>query len=84
MDLWVNPIEGRTPMRMTLSGLPLCKAGDWGLQTLNGVHLQVCAGTWFPHAPHSGGVYCFFDVVEKTIHPTPKLWHAVAFVLYRA
>jgi hypothetical protein len=25
-------------MRIKLSGLPLCKAGDWGLQTLNGCH----------------------------------------------
>jgi hypothetical protein len=25
--------RGRRPMRMKLSGLPLCKAGDWGLQT---------------------------------------------------
>jgi hypothetical protein len=23
---------------------------------LNGCHLRVCEGTWFPHAPHSGGV----------------------------
>ena len=32
----VTPIEGSgpsQPMRMKLSGLPLCKAGDWGLQT---------------------------------------------------
>ena len=25
--------RGALPMRMKLSGLPLCKAGDWGLQT---------------------------------------------------
>jgi len=28
-----------------------------------------CAGTWFPHTPHSGGVCCFFDFVEKQQTP---------------
>jgi hypothetical protein len=37
---------------------------------LNGGHLRVCEGTRFPHAPHSGGGYCFFDEVKKTIPPT--------------
>ena len=72
------------PMRMKLSGLPLCKAGDWGLQPLNGCHQWVREGTWFPHTPHSGGVCCFFDFVEKTTNPTAKLWHAATSVLCRA
>jgi hypothetical protein len=38
----------------------------------------VWAGTRFPPAPYSGGVYCLFDEVEQTIYPTAKLWHAPA------
>jgi hypothetical protein len=38
-------LAAKPPMHMKLSGFPLCKAGDWGLQTLNGCHLWVREGT---------------------------------------
>jgi hypothetical protein len=41
-------------------------------KVLNGCHLWECEGTWFPHTPHSGGVYYFFDEVEKTNKPHGK------------
>ena len=55
-----------------------------GGDTLNGGHLWVREGTWFPHTPHSGGVCCVFDFVENTTNPTVKLWHATACVFCRA
>jgi len=33
LNQWERGIGGGHPMRIKLSGLPLCEAGDWGLQT---------------------------------------------------
>jgi hypothetical protein len=66
-----------------LSGARVGEAGPYGVYRLgsggmhpSGDHLWECKGTRFPHAPHSGRVYGFFDEVEKTIYPTAKPWHA--------
>jgi hypothetical protein len=33
-----------------------------------GVTYREREGTWFPHAPHSGGVWCFFRRSRKKQH----------------
>jgi hypothetical protein len=63
----VTPIEGFAGgklMRIKLSGLSLCKAGDWGLQTSMRIKLSglpLCkAGDWGLQTPEKCFCFGFF------------------------
>jgi hypothetical protein len=64
-------------MPIKQSGFPLCKAGDWGFVpstafTCGVLCLRTAKDARKSVPAHSGGVFAFFDEVEKRKHPTPK------------
>jgi hypothetical protein len=65
------------PMYIKLSGFPLCKAGNWGAApstgfTCGGLCLRTAKNACRGVPAHSGGVFGFFDEVEKNHTPHSK------------